>query len=151
MAKVMWYNVGNKRGDMKKLILLLALVVLVSGCATVAGYEMVLKEWMGKTENHLISRWGIPTETYTTPNGNKLIKYRWQNTYQTGGYYLTEQKTAYHRGEYSGTTTYSVDKWVPVENHTNWCDTTFTASPDGYLIHWSWRGNSCKAKKPKTK
>ena len=55
-------------------ILLVLLVLTLSSCAAMnkEAYEKKLKTWVGKSETHLVSQWGIPGSVYEL-NGNKFL------------------------------------------------------------------------------
>ena len=57
---------------MKKL-LIPVLAILISACVNTSE---VLNTWIGKSEDLLVSSWGIPTSTYKLNNGSKLIEYK---------------------------------------------------------------------------
>jgi hypothetical protein len=106
---------------MKYLLILLSLSFLES-CATTSKYEAVLQTWVGKNESELVSKWGIPTSSYSLDDG-KLIMYQ-----NNGGSIST----------YLGYGMYSTDNYV--------CKTTFTLDKANIIKNWKWEGNSCKSK-----
>ena len=64
----LWQNIF-----MKKLLIPLV-AIMISACASRS-----LNTWIGKSEDQLVSSWGIPTSTYKLKNGSKLIEYRLTN------------------------------------------------------------------------
>lgn len=136
---------------MKKIIVLLGLVVLVSGCATTRGYEAILGSWMGAKEESLVASWGPPQNVYQMGNGKKVIEYSRGQNIQTGGYAYTTPQTTYHQGVvgntlYTGTSTQYVTQTTPVYNIQMWCKTSFILDSNGTIESWRWEGNNCVAK-----
>lgn len=70
---------------MKKIALLVVLPALLAGCtasqmSALTGkraktYNDVNAEWVGSTEEQLISKWGPPKKSYTLESGAKIIAY----------------------------------------------------------------------------
>jgi hypothetical protein len=61
-------------------IKLLSILIIISSCAST---PETLNSWVGKSEDNLITEFGIPTATYTLNNGTKLIEYK--KLYGVGG------------------------------------------------------------------
>ena len=104
---------------MKPLVFVFCLFAM--GCATTAQYEKNLGTWMGSDVNHLIEAWGVPAQTFTMPNGNKMFTY-----YFDGG-----SRTQFIYGS-AFTTNYG-------------CKTTFTSDSSNKVTNWAYEGNSCKS------
>ena len=106
---------------MKRLICLLVLIMLVSGCATTAKYEAKLNTWIGVSEDSLIASWGAPDIVYNMTSGKKAIAYVHRNTIRTGGPYRVPETTVYSGkiGDkaYSGTATKYVTETAPFEKY----------------------------------
>ncbi len=133
---------------MKKLICLLVLVVMVSGCATAAKYQAKLDTWIGHTEDSLIASWGIPQNVYHMSNGKKVVEYVHGRNIQMGGYTYTQPQTTYHSGRvgnysYGGTSTTYVTKQTPTYNIPLWCKTCFIINSSGIIETWRYEGNNC--------
>ncbi|MFH1363320.1 MAG: lipoprotein [Candidatus Omnitrophota bacterium] len=133
---------------MKKLVYLLVLVVLVSGCATTANYEAKLNTWVGYNESSLIASWGAPQNAYQMADGKRVIEYIQSANVPIGGYTYTKPQTTYHRGMvggslYSGTSTQYVTEQTPTYNMQLWCKTSFIIDTNGRIESWRWEGNNC--------
>jgi len=140
---------------------LLAVLVL-TGCATTAGYEKVLSSWVGDSVDHLISSWGQPASSYQLSDGGRVLEYSSQHNMQFGGITTNVPVTTFQNGtanayanngvsatgSYSGTSTTFVPQTSPVQTITMQCSTRFTANSQGIITNWSWQGNDCKAKEP---
>lgn len=138
--------------------------IFVAGCATTAGYELVLNTWVGDSTDHLISSWGIPTNKYSLNDGGVVLEYQRSNTIVLPGITTTQPvATTYENGSVSGyspnggaingsyngtATTYAAVTSPPTVINQQ-CLTRFTADRSGRIVRWSWQGNSCRAKAPK--
>ena len=64
--------------SISKFISISFLLVFLSGCAPttpkVNPYDAVLNSWIGKPENELISRWGVPVRVYES-GGYKYLTF----------------------------------------------------------------------------
>lgn len=105
-----------------KFLFLLISTGLISGCATTAKYESKLNALVGTSENDLIVNWGVPDNTYTLNNGNKLLQYLRND----------------------GTVAYPIGKNYYTETY--WCKTTFTVNGSGIVLDWKHEGNKCESK-----
>ena len=136
--------------------------LLLTGCATTAGYEKVLSSWVGQSADHLISTWGTPANSTRLSDGGRVLEYSNQRNIQIGGYTTAVPQTTYHNGttsiygnnggsatgNYSGTSTTYVQQTTPVQNIAMQCATRFTVNAQGTITNWAWQGNDCKAKEP---
>lgn len=137
-------------------------LLLVTGCATTAGYEMVLNSWVGQSADRLISSWGVPANSTQLSDGGRVLEYSNQRNVQLGGYTTTVPQTTYQTGtanvygsngssaygNYNGTSTTYVQQTSPVQNITMRCVTRFTVNAQEIITNWAWQGNDCKAKEP---
>ena len=133
---------------MKKIICLLALVILMSGCASTAKYEAKLNTWVGASENSLIASWGIPDKTYDLSDGKKAIEFIHKDILQTGGYTYAVPQTTYQSGtignkSYSGTSTTYVTETEPVRKYRLSCKTSFIIDNNRKVESWHHEGNNC--------
>lgn len=97
-------------------ILCIMLIVLLSGCATEAGYQKIVNSWMGSDKHDLIEKWGVPTNNYKEDEHTEYFSY-------------VETSVS---SDSSG-------------NIYNWkCDTTFTITDDK-VTSWKYNGNKCRA------
>ena len=133
---------------MKKLIYLLLMIILMSGCATTAKYEAKLNTWVGASEDSLIASWGVPDMVYNMTDGKKAIAYVHKDTVQTGGYTYRVPETTIQSGRigdktYSGTSTQYVTETVPAEKYKLYCKTSFIIDSSGKVESWHYEGNNC--------
>lgn len=123
---------------MKRTLTAVAFGFLLAGCATEGKYGQILDTWMGSTESQLISKWGIPSSVYES-GGVKYLTYSNSSSGYVPGTAPSYQSTVIGNTVYTnrigGTPGFVVNSW---------CDTTFTTR-DGVIVHWSWKGNACKA------
>jgi hypothetical protein len=113
------------------LAFLIAFLLLVSGCATTANYQVMINTWIGHDQNDLISSWGPPNQTYRMPNGNVMFTWlheRMKAEYSPGTGTLPDG-TEYLTADQTGSTRI-------------WCKTTFT-TVGGRVTHARWEGNGC--------
>lgn len=133
---------------MKKLICLLVLVMVVSGCATIAKYDAKLNTWIGASEDDLIAAWGVPDMVYNMSEGKKAIAYVHKDAIRTGGYTYRVPETTIHSGKigdkaYSGTSTQYVTETIPAEKYKLYCKTSFVINSSGKVQSWHHSGNNC--------
>lgn len=121
---------------MHKYFISASLFVLVS-CASTEKYEAKLNTWIGKTEDSLVTSWGIPENSYQVNENKKLISYsRAQSvfipgtapTYQTNFIGNTAYTNSYG-GSNSQTLHFS-------------CNTTFTIE-NSIISSYTYKGNDC--------
>ena len=59
---------------MKNIISFIFISLFLSGCfATTAKYEEALDSWVGHTEDHLVTKWGVPNGVYEKNDGGKIL------------------------------------------------------------------------------
>lgn len=104
---------------MKKLIYIFAIVILLSGCATLQNREKALQSWIGSDVNSLIQSWGPPIDVFELPNGNKM--YTW--FYDSGAVAMP-----------IGNMAYAVNKN---------CKITMTVDRNNIVQSWRYEGNAC--------
>jgi hypothetical protein len=133
---------------MKKLIFLLVLIMVVSGCATTIKYEAKLNTWIGASEDALIAAWGVPDMVYNLDDGKKAIAYVHKDTIRTGGYSYRVPETTIYSGKigdkaYGGTSTQYVTETIPAEKYKLYCKTSFVINSSGQIQSWHHSGNNC--------
>ena len=146
----------------KTRFLLAGLALVLSGCATTANYEAILKTWMGVHADRLVASWGPPQNSFQLSGGGQVLEYVFSRDVQLGGYSYTTPQTTVHSGSvsaygtggsaygtYSGTSTTYVQKQTPTYNVNTWCKTRFTTNSSGIIERWAWQGNNCRAMSPK--
>lgn len=147
-----------KESNMRNSIFLILVILLVSSCATTAGYEKIVNTAIGKHVDNLVSAWGPPQSTFELSSGGKVFEYIHERNMQVGGHtYSTPQitynsgfVTAYGAGgstfgNYSGSSTTYVQNRAPIYNIHLFCKTRFIANAEGIITKWNSEGNDCKA------
>ncbi len=146
-----------------RLLSCLAILLLISSCATTANYETILNSWVGAPVDTLVSSWGPPQSSFPLSNNGYVIEYVREGNVPIGGFTYYEPQTTYHSGSvsafnnygtsaygsYSGTSTTYIKKQTPVYNVPLVCKTRFTVDQKGAISKWQWAGNNCKALPPK--
>lgn len=118
---------------MKK-IAFMALILILSGCATTENYNAILESWIGHNANDLVNSWGYPNSVFEAPNGNTVYVYGYQNsTYIPQTSYTT----------FSGNTAYTNTTGGYTVNSN--CTTYFEVNSQKTIVHWKWKGNACRA------
>ena len=119
---------------MTRFIMAMLFAISLAACATEANYEAALAQWMGASEETLVSAWGIPDKTYQLSPQKKLISYfRRSVTY--------DQTPVQCRMSAGGMTNcYGGDIWRNVYA----CETIFTLE-NGKVTRWGHKGNDCRA------
>ncbi|MCG2739186.1 MAG: hypothetical protein L6300_02980 [Syntrophaceae bacterium] len=119
--------------------LLIALATVLASCATTAGYEKVLKSWVGAQEIDLVRSWGPPIQSYEA-GGRKFIVYSSHRNVYLPGTAPSYQTTVIGNTAYTNAVGGS-----PAMNISKSCTTTFEL--DGSkVVSWTYKGNACKAK-----
>ena len=113
--------------------------VLLSACATTAGYEKLLNSWVGVQEVDLVRSWGPPMQAYEA-GGRKFILYSSQRNVFIPGVAPTYQTRVVGNTAYT-----SAVGGSPAMNVGMACVTTFELE-NSRVVSWSWKGNDCKAK-----
>lgn len=119
-----------------------AIVFALSACATGQAYEEYLQQWVGASEQELVSTWGAPDSSYETGDGSKILTWR-------------RSRTEFQPGEiYTILETHIVDgtkQVVPITRQNPGytahyeCTTNFTVGPDGTVRRYTYSGNDCLA------
>lgn len=100
--------------------LLITTYLILTSCATTAGYRDVVESWRGSNIRELIQSWGPPSSSFRMPNGG--MAHTWSGSY--------------------GTVFVPVGGNVIGANRT--CETTFFVADDGYIYDYRFQGNACK-------
>ena len=124
---------------MKKILGIIVVGLMLSGCfATESKYIKILDTWMGKTENHLVDKWGPPDGAYTKDDGSKILTYQQSGSYNLPGVQVIDSMTGFPVNTSGPTVATS-------------CRTRFNISSSGKITSGSWQGNSCIATNPDSK
>lgn len=143
---------------MRRLSLLatLAVVVAVTGCATVEGYRQHMDLMVGYHSDQLQVEWGPPDRVSKLSNGDELWVYRKFTTHQEGnsfsqvpsGSYQEKYKDKKGNSKVRTVTTYA-SVWVPPREWETYCETRFVISPDHHVLSTGFEGPDCIAKEIK--
>ncbi|EPR36300.1 hypothetical protein dsx2_1217 [Desulfovibrio sp. X2] len=119
-------------------VTILALVLLLAGCATRAKYEEQLDKWVGMNEAALVTAWGAPDAVYETA-AQKFLTYKKERTAIFPGSPATYETR--HAGDTSYMTSYG---GTPTQTIFLECRTTFVVDKaTGKVEKWSLKGNDC--------
>lgn len=121
---------------------LIPTILVLSACATTAGYEKMLGSWLGQAEVDLVRSWGPPVQAYEA-GGRKFISYSSQRSVYVPGSDPTYQT------QIIGNTAYStpVGGNSPINIGMS-CVTTFELQQhhsSNIVVSYSYKGNDCKA------
>ncbi|WP_210526301.1 hypothetical protein [Pantoea ananatis] len=125
-----------------KIIPLVVLTVLLTGCQTQANFKRNMDTWVGKDAQGLVDQWGYPAGTMKAPNGNDVYVYQ-----NSGNYYVppttTYNTTAniYGNSLYSTTTANTSGGY----NISFTCTVYFEVNSLKKIERVSWQGNNCVA------
>lgn len=122
---------------MKRLSLLIIMLTL-SGCATEAKYQEILRGWVGQDELSLVRGWGPPARSYEA-GGHKFLEYS-----REGNMYLPGTAPTYQTSVYGNTAYTNTYGGTPAMNIALSCITTFEIA-EGKIVGGTWRGNNCTA------
>jgi hypothetical protein len=129
----------TKGSIMIKYFSIVALAIVLSGCATTDGYKQVVNSWVGSPEINLIRSWGPPQQSYQSGDSKFLVYHSARNVYLPGTpptYSTTVIGNTAYTNSYGGT---------PAQNLNYRCQTTFEVR-NGVIASWSFKGNDCMAK-----
>lgn len=132
----------------KNFMLLAALIMGLSACATSENYTAQLNGEVGKTAQQLTAKYGTPTHVKRLANGDEIFSYVSVNEqvlpdpnyyFNTG--FMTEDEM-FAPFTYGGNA-------IPVGNFmgevvTDYCKTKFYLK-NNIVTSWQWSGNSCVA------
>jgi len=135
------------------LVVTLAAVVAVAGCATVEGYRQHMDLLVGTHTDQLQVEWGPPDRISQLSNGDELWIYRKVTMHQEGnsfsqvpsGSYEEKYKDKKGKTKTRTVTTYT-SVWVPPREWESYCETRFVISPDHRVKSSGFEGPDCVAK-----
>ena len=134
-------------------LLLLASVVVLSGCNTPEKMNQLMGSWSGHNMNDLIGSWGPPSSTMSDGNGGQILIYDQSSqivvpgsatttttstangnaVYNQNGNFGTANANVYGTG--SSQTTYTPPTVIPIyRKRMFWVDS------GGRIYRWSWKG-----------
>lgn len=105
--------------QVRRIPVIMALALSLSGCMTRGKFEGRLKSWLGSDVNALIEGWGPPSSTYDLPNGRKMLTW-------------SDDRGAYAAPVGGGAIAVRVG-----------CTITFTVGKDSRVEAWRYQGNNC--------
>lgn len=123
---------------MGKTIVLAAVLIILTGCATRANYEKALNSWVGSSEIDLIRKWGVPQQFYET-GGRKFIVYSSSRNMRIPGTPPSYNSTVVGNTTYKNRVGGTPDQDIELN-----CKTTFELENEK-VISWRWQGNDCTA------
>jgi len=125
-----------------RLLSLLCVMALLTGCATTAKYRAKLNTWHGKDVNSLVHAWGYPNKIIKSPTGNQVYVYRRKHS---GSYPITcipGDTTVV--SDHKKTVVHSMPGYCRGgEHYTNKCITWFELNKENRVSHTTFRGNDC--------
>ncbi|SFU28473.1 hypothetical protein SAMN04488527_10190 [Aliiroseovarius crassostreae] len=111
----------------------------VSACIpTTEGYQQLVNDWKGSSEQELIAQWGVPDKSYRS-GGNQYISYVRRGSVYIPGTQPTYTTTVY--GNVAYTNSYG---GTPGQNISTYCETTFVLA-SGRIKDATFKGNDCTA------
>lgn len=111
-------------------VAILAFAAILAGCATTAGYDRMLDEWIGQSEHHLLSVWGQPAAQHEASMG-KILTYDMARQVQRPTLIAPGSTTRSPIMAYGG------------GSETRQCTTEFWVH-DGRVIDWRRKGDDCR-------
>ena len=113
----------------------------LAACATEQNYQLMLKGWLGASEQDLINGWGIPDKTYDTKT-SRFVAYYHHYTRVDPGF-----EPSYHTVVVDAHTAYAMPMGgIPPSVRDMICETTFELHK-GRVVSWNYRGNNCVAER----
>ena len=133
---------------MLKLTSIIALILIITSCATSQNYSTKLNLDIGKTSQQLISQYGNPTKVHRLSNGDEIITYTFLNYSLIPSPEYDFDNSFYTEDELFTPFTQGYDE-IPIDNYMgdivkNYCKTKFYLK-NNIVTSWQWKGNSCVA------
>jgi len=133
---------------MLKLTSIIALILIITSCATSQNYSAKLNLDIGKTSQQLISQYGNPTKVHRLSNGDEIITYTFLNYSLIPSPEYDFDNSFYTEDELFTPFTQGYDE-IPIDNYMgdivkNYCKTKFYLK-NNIVTSWQWKGNSCVA------
>jgi hypothetical protein len=117
---------------MKRVLVLLVAVAILSGCAAIEGrknnYSEMMESYIGAPESFLIDKWGPPDRVYETEDG-KFLTYASSRIVPVPAPMPVGTRGVYPV-MYGGSVSLS-------------CNSTFKIR-NGAVVSWQYRGNACR-------
>ncbi|EGF91112.1 hypothetical protein ABI_25260 [Asticcacaulis biprosthecium C19] len=134
------------------LLIAIAVVAVVTGCATAEGYRQRLDLMAGTHSDRLQVEWGPPDRVSPLSNGDEMWVYTKTQVHHSGNSY-SQMATGSYQEEYTDkkgkkktrtVTTYE-PVWVPPESWETHCETRFVIAPDNRVVSSGFEGPDCVA------
>ncbi|MGS4947395.1 hypothetical protein ACVDG3_18105 [Meridianimarinicoccus sp. RP-17] len=113
--------------------------IFLSACATGQGFVNLMNSYMGASEQALVYRFGVPSNVYTAPNGDRTVSFARSRTTTVG-----ESAPTYTSTDIGGVLYTTSQGGSPGVTHTYTCTLHFTLRDDR-VIDWGSSGNHCVA------
>lgn len=119
---------------------IVALAVLLIGCASTSAYDSELQSWVGRGQSELFGAWGAPSNVTKNDQGATVLMYHQERSYRKGGGSIGIGGAM---GGASGT---------PVKGKSGgkvvikYCDVFFTLDASDNIGSYSYEGNECPLK-----
>lgn len=131
-------------------LMVLAISVLIAGCATTANYEELHHTWVGDSAVDLVKAWGPPQTSVKQPDGSQVLEYTNHRVMRDSTYNSTELSsyTSGNNGigpepngsngpEYASGM--NLTRAIPQD-----CTARFIVNSQGIITNWSLQGNKCR-------
>lgn len=146
---------------MHKITLNTFFILALVGCATSAGFEKKINQWIGRPANDLYARLGSPNFTQKLSDNTEILQYNRSRLVELAAertelvpqQRIERQSSSYGRnilGENtrnskSSETTLAAQT-IPQKTETIWCNIRFRINKEEIIESISWEGNGCKAR-----
>lgn len=124
---------------MKQLIGLLAMVLVLSGCASRERYETELQGYVGKPISVVMDSWGYPSGSFEAPNGNLVYVWDRQSQFVSPPTIQTSVFSGHGRGVATG-----VGFGFGGHSRQLRCQTFFEVDKEKTILMWRLQGNDCR-------
>jgi hypothetical protein len=121
-----------------RLFLIACLLFLLTACASTVNYQKQIDKWQGKNIQALMAKWGEPDAGIQLANGHKIYQYTRKAMYS-----IPDPKRSPLRGSNGSLFSNYEEPWNSNQTIIRSCRTSFETTPDGRIIHISFKGNNC--------
>jgi hypothetical protein len=141
---------------MMRMLLAIAQLVLLTGCATQAKFQVKMDQFIGQSEALVVGTYGPPQSSYVLNDGTKVLQYTRGGTIlmpgattsqpvttNTKGNVTVNQGMRTTTGTYNQTSTTYVQQQSPGVPINLSCTVNFTVDREGIVRRWSAEGNHC--------
>jgi len=141
---------------MMRLLLVIAQVAALAGCATQAKFQVKMDRFIGQSEALVVGTYGPPQNSYVLNDGTKVLQYTRGGTIlmpgvttsqpvttNTTGSMTVNQGMRTTTGTYNQTSTTYVPQQTAAVPINLSCTVNFTVDKEGIVRRWSAEGNHC--------